>query len=122
MKKLTVVDPTPFYLQAGQSVALSPYVPRQQALKGSFLDTSHSYACKPTRDKRNIIKQGASLPDLNFQTFPMASGTVGFGLTVPDWKMFPYFPERMTTPRGIPMKYTKEYQDQFSDEWYAFQK
>ena len=56
MEKLTVVDPTPFYLQAGQDVALSPYVPRLQALKGSFLDTSHSYACKSTRDKRTIIK------------------------------------------------------------------
>ena len=55
IKKLTVVDPTLFYLQAGLSAAFPPYVPRQQDSKESSLDTSHSYACKPARNERHII-------------------------------------------------------------------
>lgn len=53
MEKLTVADPTLFDLQAVQSVPLSPYVPRQQVSKGSFLDTSHSCACKPAGYERH---------------------------------------------------------------------
>lgn len=39
------------------------------------------------------------------------NSTCSFWFTVPDWKMFPHYPKRMTTPRGIPTKYTKVYRD-----------
>ena len=91
MKKLTVVDPTLFYLQAGLSVAFPPYVPRQQASKESSLDTSHSYACKPARNERHIINIECFL--ISPFKFPKISTEWNsiLWLTVPDWKCFRTF-------------------------------